>query len=231
MSLRSVVKSLPVIGPLAKAAARPFKRRRFDGSADYWERRYIDGGNSGAGSYNRLAEFKAAFLNDFVARNEIRSVIEFGSGDGAQLELARYPEYIGVDVSRAAVEATRSRFASDPSKRFYESAGLPPASRAELSLSLDVIYHLVEDNAFDGYMHALFDASTRFVIIYSSNDERRSPAPHVRHRRFTDWVEQHRPEFALRERAPNAYPFDESDPDNTSFADFHVFERTQQEAS
>jgi hypothetical protein len=227
MSLRSVVKSLPVIGPLAKAAARPFKRRRFDGSADYWERRYIDGGNSGAGSYNRLAEFKAAFLNDFVARNEIRSVIEFGSGDGAQLELARYPEYIGVDVSKSAVGATRSRFASDASKRFFESAELPPATRAELSLSLDVIYHLVEDDVFDGYMRALFDASTRFVIVYSSNDDRPSPAPHVRHRRFTDWVQQHRPEFALKECVANSYPFDANDPDNTSFADFYVFERTQ----
>jgi SAM-dependent methyltransferase len=227
MSLRSVVKSLPVIGPLAKAAARPFKRRRFDGSADYWERRYIDGGNSGAGSYNRLAEFKAAFLNDFVARNGLRSVIEFGSGDGAQLELAQYPEYIGVDVSKAAVETTRSRFASDPSKRFFESAELPPATRAELSLSLDVIYHLVEDVVFDGYMRALFDASTRFVIVYSSNDDRPSPAPHVRHRRFTDWVQQHRPEFALKECVANSYPFDANDPDNTSFADFYVFERTQ----
>jgi hypothetical protein len=226
MSFRSVVKSLPLIGPLAVAAARPFKRQRFDGSADYWERRYITGGNSGAGSYNCLAEFKAAFLNDFVARNAIRSVIEFGSGDGAQLELADYPEYIGVDVSKAAVEVTRSRFASDRSKRFYEPKELPPATRAELSLSLDVIYHLVEDAVFDAYMAVLFDAATRFVIVYASNLDKASAAPHVRHRRFTDWVEQHRPGFALKECTPNAYPFDENDPDNTSFADFYVFERT-----
>lgn len=32
---------------------------RFSGSASYWENRYVRGGNSGAGSYNRLSEFKA----------------------------------------------------------------------------------------------------------------------------------------------------------------------------
>jgi hypothetical protein len=226
MSLRSTVKALPVIGPIAAAVARPFKRAQFQGSGDYWEDRYVSGGNSGPGSYNRLAKFKAHFLNDFVRRNDVSSVIEFGSGDGAQLELAEYPEYIGVDVSKAAVEATRSRFASDASKRFYESLELPPGTQSDLSLSLDVIFHLVEDPVFERYMRDLFDAATRFVIIYSSNVRERSTAPHVRHRRFTDWVERERPAFVLKERVANPYPFDENDPDNTSFADFYVFERT-----
>jgi hypothetical protein len=227
MSLRSKVKSIPVIGPMAAAVARPFKRQRFDGSANYWEQRYTSGGNSGAGSYNRLAEFKAAFLNDFVERHDIRSVIEFGSGDGAQLELARYPDYTGIDVSKAAVAATRSRFARDHSKRFYENAEAPESLSADLALSLDVIYHLVEDDVFDAYMRHLFDAATRFVIVYSSNAETASPSPHVRHRRFIDWVETNRADFALQERMPNPFPFDENDPDSTSFADFYIFEPAQ----
>jgi hypothetical protein len=227
MSLRSAVKSLPVIGPLAVAIARPFRRDRFDHSASYWDRRYREGGNSGAGSYNRLAEFKATFLNDFVARNQIRSVIEFGSGDGAQLELAEYPKYVGVDVSKAAVEATRSRFASDTSKKFYQSEELPAGLHAELSLSLDVIYHLVEDEVFDRYMRDLFDAATRFVIVYASNVDERATASHVRHRRFRDWVERHRTDFELTQTVPNAHPFDQDDPDNTSFADFYVFAPSQ----
>jgi hypothetical protein len=226
MSLRSAVKSLPVIGPLAVAMVRPFRRDRFDHTASYWERRYLQGGNSGAGSYNRLAEFKATFLNDFVARNEIRSVIEFGSGDGAQLELATYPNYVGVDVSKAAVEATRARFASDASKKFYQSEEFPAGLHAELSLSLDVIYHLVEDKVFDRYMRDLFDAATRFVIVYASNMEERAAASHVRHRRFTDWVERQRADFELTQTVPNAFPYDEDHADNTSFADFYVFERT-----
>lgn len=227
MSFRSTVKSVPVIGPLAVAITRPFRRTPFEGSANYWEQRYAVGGNSGAGSYNRLAEFKAAFINDFVERNGIRSVIEFGSGDGAQLELARYPEYTGVDVSKVAIAATRARFAGDASKRFYEAAELPRGAEAELALSLDVIYHLVEDEVFDTYMRKLFDAATRFVIVYSSNAEAGTPAPHVRHRRFSDWIEGNRPNFKLKVHVPNPYPFDESDPDNTSFADFYIFEPSQ----
>jgi hypothetical protein len=35
------------------------RHRKFSGSKAYWENRYADGGNSGAGSYNRLADFKA----------------------------------------------------------------------------------------------------------------------------------------------------------------------------
>ena len=42
-------------------------------SSDYWERRYSKGGNSGIGSYGRLAEFKAEVLNRFVKENNINT--------------------------------------------------------------------------------------------------------------------------------------------------------------
>jgi hypothetical protein len=35
--------------------------------------------------------------------------------------------------------------------------------RAELGLSLEVIFHLVEDDVFDVYMRHLFASATRFV--------------------------------------------------------------------
>lgn len=60
------------------------------------------GGNSGAGSYNKIAIFKAKIMNQFVAENDIQHVIEFGFGDGAQLMRAKYPEYTGLDVSVSA---------------------------------------------------------------------------------------------------------------------------------
>lgn len=37
-------------------------------SKNYWENRYKSGGNSGAGSYSNLAEFKAEIINEFVAK-------------------------------------------------------------------------------------------------------------------------------------------------------------------
>ena len=76
---------------------------RFPGSGTYWETRYSGGGNSGAGSYGQLAEFKAEVINDFVISKGISSIIEFGCGDGNQLLLARYPRYTGLDVSKVAL--------------------------------------------------------------------------------------------------------------------------------
>jgi hypothetical protein len=74
-------------------------------------------------------------------------------------------------------------------------------------------------------MLLLFDAATRYVIIYSSNYDRASNAVHVRHRRFTDWIERERLHFRQCGFVPNRYPEDSRDMDNTSFADFYFFER------
>jgi len=217
---------IPVVGYSARRVLDRFRppSRTFRTSSQYWEDRYTSGGTSGAGSYNRLAHFKAEFLNAFVREHQVRSVVEFGSGDGAQLALSDYPQYIGYDVSASAVEQCRARFAGDATKDFRPAADSRAVS-ADLALSLDVIYHLVEDEIFDQYQKRLFDSASRYVIIYASNDERPSSAPHVRHRQFTRWVEQNRSQWKLKNVIPNAFPYDENDKDNTSFADFYVFAR------
>jgi SAM-dependent methyltransferase len=173
----------------AFALQRHRRRDDFRGSASYWERRYQVGSDSGAGSYGLVAAQKAGFVNEFVAVHAVQSVIEFGCGDGNQLGLARYPQYLGLDVSREAVRICQDKFAQDTTKAFkllddYDG------ERAELALSLDVIFHLVEDAVFADYMRRLFDAAERYVIVFSSNTNRRTPIDraHVRHRRFTDWT-------------------------------------------
>jgi hypothetical protein len=200
---------------------------QFSNSVDYWESRYREGGNSGAGSHNRLAEFKAEVVNDFVARNGVHSVIEFGVGDGAQLSLARYPNYIGFDVSETVVELTRAKFVDDPSVQILHISEVTDQMKADLILSLDVIYHLVEDEIFHRYMGQLFSASTMFVIVYASNTDADWPDPHVRHREFTRWVEANRPDFTLVETIENRYPYSKKDPENTSFANFYVFSKVE----
>jgi SAM-dependent methyltransferase len=220
------------MNPLSRLAAKIAARvgDPFPGSRRYWDRRYAAGGNSGSGSYGRLAKFKATVLNSFVAENGITSVIEFGCGDGNQLALASYPSYYGVDVSEQALQTCRQRFNHDETRKF----GLEPessAGKADLSMSLDVIYHLVEDATFHQYMEALFRASRKWVVVYSSNlteqeFKRAYPtqqASHVRHRRFTNWVAQHAPQWELMRRLENPYPYDVSNPEQTSFADFYFY--------
>lgn len=182
------------------------------------------GGNSGSGSYHELARFKADVLNEFVRSHHVSTVLEFGCGDGAQLALADYPNYIGLDISERAVELCRTRHQGDHSKQFHLlGAGQPPL--ADLTLSLDVIYHLVEDRVFDQHMTAVFNASRKYVAIYASNNEHDSH-PHVRHRRFTTWIENQRPDWHQIGFVKNKYPWDATRPGETSFADFYFFEKT-----
>ncbi|MEY8096106.1 hypothetical protein AB9F29_01640 [Falsihalocynthiibacter sp. S25ZX9] len=227
--IKKLIKRLIINTPLegvARAVLRREARVEFKTSGSYWEERYLKGGTSGAGSYGRLAKFKANVLNEFVATNSVINVIEFGPGDGSQLSLASYPTYTGVDVSETAVVACREQFSQDQSKTFLTLQNYE-GRRAELSLSLDVIYHLVEDEAFDTYMENLFDAAERFVIIYSSNKDEQAVAQHVRHRKFTDWVSTNAPTFSLAAQIPNQYPFNPDDQENTSFADFYVFQKSE----
>jgi SAM-dependent methyltransferase len=201
------------------------RREPFPGSAEYWRRRYATGGDSGAGSYSKFGSYKARVLNAFVLRHGITKVIEFGCGDGNQLSLATYDTYVGVDISEEAIRLCRERFSSDSTKTF-QLADNYTGERAELSLSLDVVYHLVEDDVFENYMTRLFDAAERYVIIYSSDTELvpGERDPHVRHRRFSEWVTIRRPDWIRIEVLPNPLPY-RGNPLTGTFAEFHVFAR------
>lgn len=194
---------------------------RFRDSPTYWEDRYAAGGTSGPGSYGHQARYKADFINDFVRENAITSVVEFGCGDGNQLALAEYPRYLGIDVAPSAVERCIKSFRQDVSKSFmaYDARVFADRARflrAELALSLDVLFHLVEDAVFDAYMRALFNAADRFVIIYARDQEVRDPGRHVRWRRFRPWIDTNAEGWELLrlEPAPLA-----------EYQDFHVFAR------
>lgn len=230
--VKTMAYGIPWIGPTVRSVVAKTRlaygkwKHPFQGTADYWEKRYQAGGNSGAGSYGQLAEFKADVINRFVEQQQIKSVVEFGCGDGNQLSLLKMPNYTGIDLSAAAVAGCRRRFASDPSKRFVVS-GLLDDIHAELSLSLDVIFHLVEDEIYDQYMRNLFNAATRYVMVYASNYDELLPGTHMRHHCFTDWVERHAPQWSLMDTIKNEFPVDPAKPDTTSYSDFYVFAKVE----
>ena len=220
-----------LIKKLAMSITKLLKKISFYGSQQYWESRYAAGGTSGAGSYGQFAEFKGQVLNSFVTDFNISSVIEFGCGDGNQLSLANYQSYIGLDVSKTAIKLCKERFKHDKTKSFFLYApncfvDMCSVFKAELALSLDVIYHLVEDEIFELYMKHLFSASDKFVIIYSSNTEVNKPfsVSHVRHRCFTECIEKNFPEWKLIKRITN-----EQLPENYKktkvWADFFIYEK------
>lgn len=195
-------------------------------SAYYWEQRYIRGGNSGKGSYNRLAQFKADVINKFVEENAIDSVIEWGCGDGNQLSLAKYPQYVGYDVSEQAIFMCQERYSGDRTKRFMwcGGEGFTNDIKADLAISLDVIYHLIEDDIYQIYMERLFGSSKKYVCIYSSDFDK-GYAQHVKCRKFTDYVKDNFKEWDLMEYIPNMYPYEENNPGNTSWSDFYFYKK------
>jgi cyclopropane fatty-acyl-phospholipid synthase-like methyltransferase len=152
-------------------------------------------------------------------------VIEFGCGDGNQLAALVVDDYLGVDLSAVAIEACRSRYAGVPGRRFTLLSDYRD-EQADGALSLDVIYHLIEDASFERYMQQLFAAARRVVIVYSSNhdDPEQTEAVHVRHREFTRWVAAHAPAWRRVRHIANEFPF-RGDYRSGSFADFHVFVR------
>lgn len=209
--------------------------RGFPGSIKYWEHRYSSGGNSGTGSYGILAEFKAEFLNNFVRKNKIHTVIEFGCGDGNQLRLAHYPCYLGLDVSPTAIRRCMQIFDDDKSKSFiiYDPKLFHDHQSfiaGDLALSLDVIYHLVEDQLFELHISHLFSCAKRNVIIYSSNfddgfNRKNLDELHCRHRNFTKYVTAQFPDWELIEQVPNRFPFNTKLTTNTSLSQFFIYQR------
>jgi len=153
-------------------------------------------------------------------------VLDLGCGDGSLLSLLRVPDYLGVDVSPTILARCAERFSDRPNHRFLTPADLGEAAPADLALSIDVIYHLIEDAVFARHMRDLFDRTRKFVIIYASNRNSVWPDRHVRHRRFSDHVAAHWPEWQLLAHVPNRYPYDGTRAAATTFADFFVYGRT-----
>jgi len=149
----------------------------------YWERRYARGGTSGRGSQGWRAREKADYVNALVERESIASVIDWGCGDGEQAALFSCPSYLGLDPSPTAVARARKRC---PDKRFALLREAGDYEQAELALSFDVLYHLLDQVDFDAHLARIFSA-TRFALVRGTDIDR-SAQRHVRRRAWTHLV-------------------------------------------
>lgn len=198
-------------------------RNKFN-SVNYWENRYSSGGNSGDGSYGRLSLFKADFINQFIEKKKIQSAIEMGCGDGHQLSIIHYPKYTGLDVSSTIIDHCNNKFKDDTTKTFlvYNPDIFDPneSIKAEVALSLDVLYHIVEEKNYLKYLQDLFSLGKKYVIVYSTNFYL-NETQHVMHRKFTEDAELFT-DWKLITTLKNLFP---GNGEQESMADFFVFER------
>ena len=219
--MKKLIKKIPGIGWLVIKMKRLLRPIKYENSEKYWTERYKSGGNSGQGSYDFLAEYKAEILNDFALKNNVKSVIEFGSGDGNQLSYFKFETYKGYEVSPDAIEMCKVRYKNDSSRSFH-SYDEYKKEHTDLTLSLDVVYCLTEDAVYNDYMTKLFECSNRFVIIYSSNHNvNDAQLPHMKHRKFTDWIAINREDFEQVDFVKNKY----ADTVKPFVSDFYIFKR------
>jgi len=218
---------------IKKAIQRLIIRKK--GSKSYWETRYALGANSGPGSYGKLAEFKAEVLNGLITELNINSLIELGCGDENQTSLLNKEiNYLGLDISPTIIEYTRELFSSDEKKDFmvfdstkYKNAGV--FINADMVISLDVLYHLVEVEIYESYLTTLFGMARKYVVIYASdNEEIATKDAHVCIRSFTPHIADNYREFQLIRKIENKHSFDErenNNPNDCSWSEFFIYER------
>jgi 2-polyprenyl-3-methyl-5-hydroxy-6-metoxy-1,4-benzoquinol methylase len=158
---------------------------------EYWEKRYVAGGNSGKGSYNEPHLFKTAVVNEFIEDNDIKTILDMGCGDGHFASSIKVKRYIAYDVSPSIIDINKIKY-KDKKNISFTNDLLQVNEIIDCTISIDVIYHVTNTAEYKKYLANLFNMSNKYCIIYSSNvnqDEefiqKYHPTSHVFHRQFT----------------------------------------------
>ena len=203
--------------------------RDWDGVLRYWKNRHRRGRGHwesvGRGSVGKLARYKAGLVNELVQEVDAVRIVDLGCGDGRQADRFHVPEYVGLEVSEHAVAEARKRLAKHPNRtaHVWEPSDLLPETGC-IALSMDVVFHLVDDELHDAYMRALFQAGTKAVAIYSTDYEG-EPQGHMRHRNVSRWVEENIQGWKRTQAVPPPWPNSEH-PQNGSDCWWLVWEPT-----
>ena len=175
---------------------------------EYWEERYLHGINSGGGSYGELAEFKAEIINSFIETHNIKSVIEFGCGDGNNLALYKIQSYVGYDISQKAIDICKQKFWYDAGKTFgmYSTNAFIANYQFDLVLCVDVLYHVIEDTDYLILLKDIFRSTNKFVILYTSNHYEPYIKGHIKHRNILKDLAVYQKFFKVIKVIQNRFP-------------------------
>jgi len=187
-------------------------------STYYWEFRYRENRFSGKGSYGKFAQYKADAINLYIVKYQIKNMIDLGCGDGNQLSLFCCSNYTGYDVSKTVIQKCKETYKDDKTKSFFVLNKDTQIKKADLCVSCEVIFHLVENELYNKHLNMLFGSADKLVIIFSSNCNGKLPEPkHVKHRKFTDDVKRFT-DWKLIEMLPNPFTYP-----NESFSNFYIY--------
>lgn len=130
----------------------------------YWNQRYAEGGNSGAGSYGDAMLRKVDLL---AGLPDVRSVIDVGCGDfslGGELT-RRKPDalYLGIDQSEFIVKRNAELYESD--KIHFMREGEVAMPHTDLVLCLDVLFHISNLGEYYEILAKLRSLWTKYLVV------------------------------------------------------------------
>ena len=105
-----------------------------------------------------------------------------------------FKNYFGLDVSQTSIKLCKEQYAGDSSKSFmlYDPAFFARVGnfvKSDVTLSSEVLFHLVEEDVFHKYLNDLFSMAKKAVIIISTDHSDNTNCPrHIKHRVFSDYV-------------------------------------------
>lgn len=168
------VDQFPTFAGLWPSVVRPL-------STQFWCDRYARGESDSS------ANLYGDFLPQFLRSRKVTTVLDYGCGDGHQTRffVGACPVYVGIDPSRDAIEQCRKRISArkGDSTFFLTVDEFRVHLKWDVTLSLNVLPFLDEDEVRSEYLQRLFEWSHLYVIIFYPVHHRRRPS-------VLQWIEQ-----------------------------------------
>jgi len=153
----------------------------------YWESRYKNGQNSGAGSYGDNADFKAMIIDRIIKDYDVESLLDIGCGDGNQISLVKSQvDYCGYDISSTTIKNCELKFKGDDRKQFhvFDPMVYNPSPAWDMTMCLDCLFHITIEEEWLKTIECICNCAENVVLIVTNTEEIRDEYfPHVNFKR------------------------------------------------
>lgn len=133
---------------------------------NFWNSQYKKGLGSGAGSRGNLLEYKTNYLNKIFKDYNIKSVFDFGCGDGWQVEHLKLENYYGIDISEQAIKLCRQKIPSHWELKVnnFRDVEIP---KVDCCMCIDTLYHIMDDETREKTIENIFNSGASIIILYT----------------------------------------------------------------
>jgi len=161
-----------------------------DDRIKYWNTRYSNEGNSGAGSDGLERNFKIEQLRKL---DNVDSILDVGCGDFRTGELVvkifPFASYLGLDISENIIDKCKKKAEELNLRKRYNFQTINNydfKDTAELVLCLDVLFHQLDDDQYKNLIDKLKSSYTKYLVLteYSHYQAGKDNGKDIKHRLF-----------------------------------------------